>query len=55
MRPGRLSYHLMSQNNQDPEQIARDNIDRMLVEPGWVVQNKNALDLSVGPGVVRKY
>ena len=27
--------------NQNPEQIARDNIDRMLGESGWKVQNKN--------------
>ena len=52
MRCGRPSDQLMNQKNQDPEQIARDNIDRMLAEAGWAVQNKNVLDLSVGPGVV---
>src|SRR6056297_1010421 len=42
--------------NQNPEQKARDNIDRMLVEAGWVVQPKSKVDLSAGKGVaVREY
>jgi len=42
--------------NQDPEQIARDNIDRQLTACGWVIQNKNQINLNAGTGViVRKY
>ena len=37
--------------NQNPEQIARDEIDKMLVAAGWVVQSKNKVDLSVSKGV----
>ena len=31
--------------NQNPEQIARDKIDQMLVEAGWVVLSKGKVDL----------
>lgn len=42
--------------NQDPEQRARDNIDKMLVEAGWVVQNKKAINLNACLGVaVREF
>lgn len=42
--------------NQNPEQIARDRIDKMLVDAGWVVQFKNKVDLSAKQGVaVREY
>jgi len=42
--------------NQTPEQIARDRIDAMLGESGWVVQNKKAIDFSAGLGIaVREY
>jgi type I restriction enzyme, R subunit len=42
--------------NQNPEQIARDQIDKHLVEAGWIVQDKKAIDFSAGPGiVVREY
>lgn len=42
--------------NQNPEQIARDNIDRQLKLCGWVVQNKHNLNLNAGLGVaVREY
>lgn len=42
--------------NQNPEQVARDNIDKMLVEAGWVVQSKKKVDLSASKGVaVREY
>jgi type I restriction enzyme R subunit len=42
--------------NQTPEQIARDRIDVMLGESGWVVQDKKAIDFSAGPGIaVREY
>lgn len=42
--------------NQNPEQIARDKIDQMLVDAGWLVQFKKKVDLSANKGVaVREY
>lgn len=42
--------------NQNPEQIARDKIDRMLEDANWVVQSKKEINLSAGKGVaVREY
>jgi len=42
--------------SKTPEQIARDNIDRMLSDAGWTVVNKNKIDWSCGPGLaVREY
>lgn len=42
--------------NKTPEQIARDNIDRMLSDAGWTVVNKNEINWSLGPGLaVREY
>ena len=39
-----------------PEQIARQHIDRMLVEAGWMIQDVKALNLSDGPGIaIREY
>ena len=40
--------------NQTPEQIARDKIDKMLHEAGWVVQSKNKIDLFAN-SKVREY
>ena len=37
--------------NQNPEQIARDDIDRQLIDCGWIIQNKKQIDLSAGLGV----
>jgi len=37
--------------NQNPEQAARDNIDRMLSDAGWVIQDYKALNLSAGQGI----
>ena len=46
----------MSKANQTPEQKARDNIDKMLSQAGWVVQDKNKIDFSAGLGIaVREY
>lgn len=47
----------MTENiNQNPEQIARDKIDEMLREAGWLVQSKNKVDLSASKGIaVREY
>ncbi|TSA56965.1 DEAD/DEAH box helicase, partial [bacterium] len=42
--------------NQNPEQIARDKIDKMLVVSGWKVQGRKAIDWSAGIGIaVREY
>ncbi|HOH84100.1 MAG TPA: type I restriction-modification enzyme R subunit C-terminal domain-containing protein [Bacteroidales bacterium] len=47
----------MSQEiNQNPEQKARDNIDKQLITCGWNVQNKEQINLGSGIGVaVREY
>ena len=37
--------------NQNPEQIARDKIDQMLIEAGWLVQSKDKVNLSAGIGI----
>jgi type I restriction enzyme R subunit len=37
--------------NQNPEQIARDNIDRQLIDCGWIIQKKKQINLSAGLGV----
>lgn len=41
--------------NQDPEQIARDNIDKQLIACGWVIQDKDKINLNAGSGVVVRY
>lgn len=41
--------------NQDSEQIARDNIDKQLIACGWVIQDKDKINLNVGIGVVVRY
>jgi type I restriction enzyme, R subunit len=42
--------------NQNPEQIARDRIDRMLMDAGWVVQSKKQIAFSAGIGIaIREY
>ncbi|GBQ57991.1 type I restriction endonuclease subunit R [Komagataeibacter swingsii] len=46
----------MQAANQNPEQIARDQIDKHLVEAGWHVQTMKELDWSAGQGIaVREY
>jgi type I restriction enzyme R subunit len=43
-------------SNQNPEQLARDTIDRQLVAAGWIIQPKTKINLSAGTGVaVREY
>jgi type I restriction enzyme R subunit len=44
----------MSEMNQHPEQVARDNIDEMLVQAGWVIQSKNRINLAANKGVAVK-
>lgn len=42
--------------NQNPEQIARDHIDKQLLACGWIIQDKKRLNLAAGVGVaVREY
>lgn len=41
--------------NQDPEQIARDNIDKQLIACGWVIQDKDKINLNAALGVVVRY
>jgi len=42
--------------NQNPEQLARDQIDARLVSAGWIVQDMKALDFNAGLGIaVREY
>jgi type I restriction enzyme R subunit len=39
-----------------PEEKARRNIDRQLVQCGWLVQDYRQMDISAGPGVaVREF
>jgi len=46
----------LSTNNQNPEQIARDKIDAMLRDAGWIVQSKKTADLNASRGVaIREY
>lgn len=41
---------------QTPEQLARDRIDTMLTEAGWVVQSKQNVDLFANRGIaIREY
>ncbi len=42
--------------NQNPEQIARDKIDALLVQSGWKVQDRKSLNFNAGLGIaVREY
>ncbi len=50
----KLALQLMT--NQNPEQIARDNIDRQLVACGWIIQDKKKFNLAAGLGIaIREY
>jgi type I restriction enzyme, R subunit len=40
--------------NQNPEQIARDNIDRQLIACGWIIQDMKNINLHCGAGVAVK-
>jgi type I restriction enzyme, R subunit len=42
--------------NQSPEQIARDHIDKQLLDCGWLIQDKSKINLGAAQGVaVREY
>ena len=40
--------------NQNPEQIARDNIDKNLLACGWVIQSIKQVNLNAGISVAVK-
>ena len=40
--------------NQNPEQIARDNIDRQLTACGWIIQSIKKVNLNAGIGIAVK-
>lgn len=44
----------MAKLNQNPEQKARDNIDEMLAEAGWVVQDNKKINFNAGLGIAIK-
>lgn len=46
----------MTMINQNPEQIARDNIDKQLIACGWIIQDKKKFNLAAGLGIaIREY
>src|SRR5438309_4790164 len=34
-----------------PEELARQNIDKLLIEGGWILQNRSTINLSAGQGI----
>jgi type I restriction enzyme, R subunit len=40
--------------NQNPEQLARDNIDAALLRSGWAIQDKSKINLAAAVGVAVK-
>jgi type I restriction enzyme, R subunit len=54
--PLKTDNNMSTDKNQNSEQIARDKIDIMLKEAGWIVQSKKNIDLSAGRGIaLREY
>ena len=46
----------MATANQNPEQVARDNIDRFLIASGWIIQSFKQKNIAAGLGVaIREY
>jgi type I restriction enzyme R subunit len=42
--------------NQNPEQLARDEIDKQLLACGWIIQDKKSINLAAGIGIaIREY
>lgn len=39
--------------NQNPEQIAHNNIDRQLIACGWIIQEIKQVNLHAGVGVLK--
>lgn len=51
-----LRGSFLTEANKNPEQIARDAIDRRLASSGWTVQDNRAIDHTVAAGVaIREY
>lgn len=47
---------MTQEKNQNPEQIARDHIDKQLLDCGWLIQDKSKINLGAGQGIaVREY
>ena len=44
----------MPELNLKPEPIARETVDGLLRQSGWVVQSKNKIDFSAGPGIASR-
>ena len=54
--PHKAIRDLAMTENQNPEQKARDTIDALLKQAGWVVQSARKIDLNSGLGqAVRAY
>src|SRR5438132_12149815 len=34
-----------------PEELAREKIDKLLTECGWIIQNRSTINLSAGQGI----
>jgi type I restriction enzyme, R subunit len=34
-----------------PEELAREKIDKLLTECGWILQNRSTINLSAGQGI----
>jgi type I restriction enzyme R subunit len=46
----------VNDSNKNPEQLARDQIDALLIEAGWAVQDKTAINFNTGRGIaLREY
>ncbi len=41
----------MSPGTAGPEEVARQQIDQFLAEAGWIVQSRESINLSAGPGI----
>ena len=42
--------------NQNPEQQARDHIEALLIQSGWLIQNKSSINLAAAKGIaIREY
>ena len=42
--------------NQNPEQQARDHIDGLLIQSGWLIQNRSSINLAAAKGIaIREY
>ena len=52
----RQSHLTTDRKDMKPEEKARENIDRLLIKAGWVIQDRKQMNLGESPGVaVREY